>query len=521
MQSHFRYERRGDGIVTVTMDWPDSPVNLMDRQFNPALEALLTTLEAEREQTSGVILTSAKTSFFAGADLKWLAGFEADAAAEAFALIERTKALFRRIELFGKPVVAVINGSALGAGWEIALACHHRVIVDSSDIRVGLPEVTLGLLPGAGGITRMVRLLGLEPALPLLLEGKLLRPAEATQLGLATLARDYDDALAQARIYITAHHHATQPWDRKGYTIPGGTPSNPKVAQLAAIAPAMLTEKTRGAYPAPEAILCTAVEGAQVDFATALRIESRALVMMLTGQVAKNMIGTFFFQVNELKAEGRQLPDIRQRGKITLGSDDPHDIFTLRLIHSYVSEAATMLAEGVPPAAIEHAALQAGFAIMPLALLDEIGLDQALAAADQIRQAAETSDKPFSETPGAMLIRRMAQELGRTGKAAGVGFYAYPANGKQRLWPGLSMFGSGTLRAEPMDVSDLKDRLLYTQSIEARRCLDEGILKNPRDANIDSIFRAGFPGWTGGAYQFINHVGRETFNRRAEELFKR
>ncbi len=292
------------------MDWPDSPVNLMDAQFIPVFDEAVARLEAEREQIAGVLLASAKASFFAGGDLKWFLTFGRDEAGRTFELVERTKAGLRRLERLGRPVVALIAGSALGGGWEVALACHHRVAINSPATQLGTPEVTLGLLPGGGGITRMVRMLGLQEAMPYLMEGKLMRPAEAAQKGLLALASDAEDMLAQARAWVVANPAASQPWDRKGYSIPGGSPSSPKIAQLAAVAPAMLIEKTRGVYPAPQAVLSAAVEGAQVDFASASRIESRYLAELLTGQVSKNMIGTFFIQMNELKAGASRPADL-------------------------------------------------------------------------------------------------------------------------------------------------------------------------------------------------------------------
>ena len=215
------------------------------------------------------------------------------------------KGQLRTLETLGKPVVAAINGAALGGGWEICLACHHRVALDDASVQLGLPEVTLGLLPGGGGVVRMVRMLGIEKALPYLLEGKKVRPQQALQAGLIdALATDRDDLLAKARAWIVANPAAVQRWDVKGYQIPGGTPSNPKVAPMLAIAPSILRSKTQGTMPAPEKILCAAVEGAQVDFDTAHLIETRYFTELTTGQISKNLIGTFWFQLNEINAGG-------------------------------------------------------------------------------------------------------------------------------------------------------------------------------------------------------------------------
>jgi 3-hydroxyacyl-CoA dehydrogenase/enoyl-CoA hydratase/3-hydroxybutyryl-CoA epimerase len=192
-------------------------------------------------------------------------------------------------------VVAALEGAALGGGWELALAAHCRICLNDERIELGLPEATLGLLPGASGVTKTVRLLGLQAALPLLMEGRTLRPAEAAKLGLLQgLAANREDLHRMAREWIAKNPAPKQPWDDENYRIPGGTPASPQIAQMLTIAPAMLSEKTRGLYPAPEAIMAAAVEGASVDFDTALRIESRYLAKLAVSQVAKNLITLFF-----------------------------------------------------------------------------------------------------------------------------------------------------------------------------------------------------------------------------------
>lgn len=301
---HIRYEKDDTGIVTLTMDWPGESVNTMNEAYLPAMEGTLSRLESEKDHVSGVILASAKKTFFAGGNLQQLLGVTRKQAGEVFATIEQVKTQFRRIEQLGRPVVAMITGAALGGGWELALSCHHRIVLDDSGIRLGLPEVQLGLLPGAGGITRMVRLLGLKEAFPYLMEAKLLKPAAAAKLGLVELATGRDELIAKARNWIQANSAAQQPWDKAAYKMPGGDPSRPSIVQMLAVAPAMVAAKTHGVFPAPKAILSAAVEGAQVDFDTATRIESRYFTQLATGQVAKNMIGTFFFQMNEIKAGG-------------------------------------------------------------------------------------------------------------------------------------------------------------------------------------------------------------------------
>lgn len=308
MTDAIRYEKGQDNIVVLTMDMPGQTANTMNAVYRAAMGQIVSRLEAEKNSIAGVILTSAKKSFFAGGDLKELISFTKADAQRFYDGIVEMKSDLRRLESLGKPVVAAINGSALGGGWEIALACHHRITLNDPGIQVGLPEVTLGLLPGGGGVVRMVRLLGLEKALPYLAEGKQVRPEAALKAGLIhDIAVTPEDMLAKARAWIAANPAAAQPWDIKGYKIPGGTPSSPAMAQMLVIAPSVLRDKTKGCFPAPEKIMAAAVEGAQVDFDTAQTIEARYLTELVIGQVAKNMIGTFWFQLNEINA-GKSRP---------------------------------------------------------------------------------------------------------------------------------------------------------------------------------------------------------------------
>jgi 3-hydroxyacyl-CoA dehydrogenase/enoyl-CoA hydratase/3-hydroxybutyryl-CoA epimerase len=222
---------------------------------------------------------------------------------DAPALFERLGTIkrdLRRLETLGRPVVAAINGAALGGGLEIALACHHRVALDAPGTRLGFPEVTLGLLPGAGGVTRTVRMLGLAPALTTwLLTGRRMKPADARDNGLVDeVAGTPEEMLAKAREWIRANPDAAQPWDRPGYRMPGGTPASPKLAAQLPAFPATLRKQLKGnRLPAPEAILAAAVEGSQVGFETAQVIETRKLITLLTGRIAKNLMGALFFDL--------------------------------------------------------------------------------------------------------------------------------------------------------------------------------------------------------------------------------
>jgi len=303
---NIRYEL-ADGIATVTFDEPGSAVNTMSLQWQVDMNELVAQLLADKNALRGVILCSAKTTFFAGADLKGLMRSKPEEAAVFYREIEQIKRNFRSIETLGKPVVACLNGAALGGGFELALSAHCRIAVDNPKTQFGLPELTLGLIPGAGGITKMTRLLGLMGAQPYILESKLFSPREGVDMGVIhQLVPNEGDTAATMRSaaleWIAANPSPQQAWDASAYKMPGGTPSNPKVAGMLSVAPAVLKQKTRGLYPAPEAALASMVEGALVDFDTAMRIESRYLAKVAAHPVARNMVNTFFFNMNAIKS---------------------------------------------------------------------------------------------------------------------------------------------------------------------------------------------------------------------------
>lgn len=309
-----RYEL-ADHIAVITFDEQGSPVNTMCLQWQDDLAAITAQVVQDKAQIQGIVLASAKSTFFAGADLKAVMRTQPSDAPRIFAEIERIKKSFRTLETLGVPVVSCLNGTALGGGWEVALVGHHRIAVNDRKIQFGLPEITLGLLPGATGITKMTRLLGLIGAQPYILESKLFGPEEAAKLGLVhELVSTPDELMPRALAFIAdaqgKPEAAQHPWDRKDYKMPGGAPSNPKIAGMLVVAPAVLKQKTRGLYPAPEAALAAMVESAMVDYETALRIESRYLAGLMVNPVAKNMINTFFFNMNAIKAGQSRPKDV-------------------------------------------------------------------------------------------------------------------------------------------------------------------------------------------------------------------
>jgi 3-hydroxyacyl-CoA dehydrogenase/enoyl-CoA hydratase/3-hydroxybutyryl-CoA epimerase len=695
MTEAIRYEKGQDNIVVLTMDMPGQSANTMNAVYREAMGRIVDRLEAEKDSIAGVILTSAKKTFFAGGDLNELIKVTKAEAPAFYRMILNIKGQLRRLECLGKPVVAAINGAALGGGWEIALACHHRIALDNPSVQLGLPEVTLGLLPGGGGVVRMVRILGLEKALPYLAEGKKVRPDAALKAGLIhELANSPEDMLAKARAWIAANPVAVQPWDVKGYKIPGGTPSTPAVAQMLSIAPSVLRDKTKGCFPAPEKIMCAAVEGAQVDFDTAQIIEARYFTELTTGQVAKNMIGTFWFQLNEINAGGSRpkgpapyvtrkvgilgagmmgagiayvtaaagidvvlkdvsieaaekgksysanlldkkvargqmtaekrddflariqptvsdadfagcdliieavfedrglkakvtaaaeaaaLPDaviasntstlpitglatavqkqdkfiglhffspvdkmplveiikgantsdetlargfdyVLQIKKTPIVVNDSRGFFTSRVFGTFTNEGIAMLGEGVSAAMIENEARKAGMPVGPLAISDEVSMSLMNHIRQQTIKDLSAEGKQIPEHPAYAVIDQMLNDCKRPGKAAGGGFYEYPAagapgGGKKHLWPELkARFEKPGAQISQQDV---RDRILFIQAIETVRCVEENVLLSTADANIGSIFGIGFAAWTGGALQFINQYGVKDFVARAQYL---
>ena len=311
--SDFKYEKDADGIVTVTMDMA-GPVNAMSAKFNPLMKETIDRLEKEDDLT-GVVFASAKKTFFAGGDLNGLLATKPEDKEAFFNTVEDMKADFRRLEKLPVPAVAAINGAALGGGFEICLSCNHRIAFNHRSVQIGLPEVGLGLLPGGGGVVRMVNLLGLQNALPYLLEGKKVTPEKALEAGMIHEVVDsLDQLVPRAKAYILEQKGndaaAIQPWDTKGFKIPGGNANSPKLAQVLNGAPAMLAKKTRGLLPAPEQILDCAFEAARLNFDTAMTIESRGLTRLAVTPEAKNMITTFFFGLNKVNGGASRPQDV-------------------------------------------------------------------------------------------------------------------------------------------------------------------------------------------------------------------
>ena len=692
-----KWDKGEDGIVVLTLDDPNQSANTMNAAYAASMAATVDRLEAEKDDIKGVVLTSAKKTFFAGGDLNDLRQATKEQSAEISGFVRDGKAVLRRLETLGKPVVAAINGAALGGGLEICLACHHRVIVDDSSAVVGFPEVQLGLLPGAGGVVRSVRMLGIVDALmQLLLQGQRLRPAKAKELGVVDeVVSSVDELVPAAKAWIEAQgeEFAGQPWDQKGYKLPGGTPSNPKLAMNLPAFPSNLRKQIKGAnYPAPHHIMAAAVEGAQVDVDNAFEIEGRYFVDLVTGQVAKNMIQAFFFDMQAVngardrpegiepfqatkvvvlgagmmgaaiayvsakagievvlkdvsqeaadkgkaysealvakgvergkttqekgdkllslitatddpaKAEGadlvieavfedpkvkaevfaqiepyladgallgsntstlpitglaegvsrpadfiglhffspvdkmplleiikgeqtsdetlyRSLDFSKQIKKVPIVVNDSRGFFTSRVIGTFINEGIAMLTEGIPAATIEQASGQAGYPAPVLQLSDELNMELMAKIRKATREAIEAEGGEWTDHASTVVVDKMLEE-GRAGKLRGAGFYDYEDGKRTRLWPGLRELFPPVDDPSKIALRDLEERMLFAEALESVKCLDEGVIETVSDANIGSILGIGFPGWTGGVFQYINGYegGVAGFVARAREL---
>ena len=287
------------GIVELNIDFQHSKVNIINQEFIESFSRAIDAV-ASYPALKGVVVTSGKRDFLLGADLNLIHSLGSPEA--IFKVADAFKSELLRLEKLGKPVVCAIHGSALGGGLELALACHYRICLADQGIKLGFPEVKLGLIPGGGGTQRLPRMLGFQKAIPVLLEGRELRPQEALKLGIVDDTAETQEALLKkALTWILEHPEPSKPWFEKGFRWPGGDTMTPANAQLWSVAPAMMYKKNRGVFPASTYILSAVFEGSLVDFDTACRIESRYFVQAVLSQTSKNMREVLWYQLNQIK----------------------------------------------------------------------------------------------------------------------------------------------------------------------------------------------------------------------------
>jgi 3-hydroxyacyl-CoA dehydrogenase / enoyl-CoA hydratase / 3-hydroxybutyryl-CoA epimerase len=696
---NFRLETDADGIGLVTWDSPGRSMNVLTPEVIAEMRTIVDAI-ANDSTIIGAVITSGKEGFSGGADLTMLktsgeeyarlAKAEGKEAAMRF-FVDRVRQLsltFRRLETCGKPVAAAINGVCMGGGFELALACHYRIVADSDKARVGLPEIKVGLFPGGGGTQRVARLVPTPDALQMLFKGDQIRPAAAKKMGLVHEVAPSGEIVALAKAWVKANPNAKAPWDDPKFKLPSGRVFSPQGMMTWPPANAIYRRETYDNYPAAKAVLSSVFEGLQLPMDLALAVESKYFANILLSKEAAAMIRSLFLSMGELNkgarrpanvpatklrkigvigagfmgagiayvsanagldvvlidrdqesadkgkaysdklmssqiakgranaadkeallarikptadyaelegcdlvveavfedravkdeatrkaqavlgpdvvfasntstlpitslAEGSLKPEnfigvhffspvdkmmlteiimgektnpkalaaamdfVRAIKKTPIVVNDCRGFYVNRCVGNYMVEAHAMLIEGVPPAMIENAAKMAGMPVGPLALNDEVGVDLSW----RILQATKKDLGPKAIDPAQeKLIEAMVVKNQRFGRKNSKGFYDYPANGPKSLWPGIAAIAGKRLDPDTISIRDLKDRFLFTAALEAARCLFEGVVTDPREADVGSILGFGYAPYTGGTLSFIDGIGPKGFAVRAKEL---
>ena len=684
-------------ILVAYWNMPDRSMNVIDKSVMDDLDKLIYHV-VEDETVKGCVIASRKKDFSGGADLSLLEESKrqyekavAEQGEEAaniwfFDDSSRLSRIYRRIETCGKPFAAAIHGICLGGSFELALSCHYRVMLADKKTKVGLPEVKIGLFPGAGGTTRVSRLMETDQALQFLLKGNPVDANKALNMKLVHEICKGIDPVVLAKQWIENVGDAVAPWDKKEFKNPSGKVFSPKGMMVWPAANALYRKETYNNYPGARAILTGVYEGLQVPFNLALKIESRLFANVLRSKEAEAMIKTLFLSKNDLDKGARRPKNIStdikkigvigaglmgagiayvsaqngldvvlldttlekvqagketinklvskqvSRGKMTAeekdtllnrveesmyynslsdvdlvieavfedravkeevlkkvqevvrlntiiasntstlpitslaenvtdpgkfigihffspvdkmmlvevikgkGTDelalataldfvriikktpivvnDSRGFYANRCVLNYVLEGHLMLAEGVPPAMIENVAKMAGMPVGPLSLNDEVGIDLGW----KILQATKKDLGPDAVNPEQeKLLHWMVETYGRHGKKNGKGFYDYHEDGKKFLWPKLSIM-CPSVNSQLFDIEELKNRFLFTQSLEAIRTMEEGIVTDQREADVGSIFGFGFPPFTGGTISFVNYIGKDKFIQISNDL---
>ncbi|MGR9169668.1 FAD-dependent oxidoreductase [Rhizobium sp. KDH_Rht_773_N] len=314
--TNFTVETDADGIALVTWDMPGRSMNLFTQEVMDELDAIVDVTVAD-SAVKGVVITSGKSSFSGGADLSMIKAMfsfyhqektadPAGAAQKLFDLVGRMTGLYRKLETCGKPWVSAINGTCMGGAFEMSLACHGRVASNAKSVKIGLPEVKVGLFPGAGGTQRVARLTDAQSALQMMTTGQSLNASRAKAMNLVHQVVEPDQLIPAAKQMIKDGLKPVAPWDEKGFKVPGGGIWTPAAAQLWPAAPAILRRETAGNYPAALAILKCVYEGLQLPFDTALKIEQRYFTQVLRTTEAFSMIRSLFISMQELGKGARR-----------------------------------------------------------------------------------------------------------------------------------------------------------------------------------------------------------------------
>ena len=700
--TNFRFETDADGIATATWDMPGRSMNVITPEVMAELDQIIDAV-AGTEAVKGCVIVSGKESFSGGADLTMLQGLrdlyvklakaegEQVAMARFFEESRKLSLLYRKLETCGKPFAAAVNGVCLGGAFELALACQYRVLSDDASTRVGLPEIKVGLFPGAGGTQRVSRLMQTGDALQMMFKGEQLKALPARNSGLVHAVVPRDRLVADAKEWLKANPQAKAPWDDPKFKLPSNKIYSPAGMQIWPPANAIYRRETNDNYPAARAILSSVYEGLLLPIDLGLKVESRHFAQILRTKEAASMIRSLFVSMQELNKGARRPADVPPSrlkkvgvvgagfmgagiayvtalaglevvlidrdqeaaekgktyshklvsdqimkgraktadreallGRITATADyaelkgcdlvieavfedpkvkaeviakveaaigpktifgsntstlpitglashsqrpknfigihffspvekmllvevimakktgdkalamaldyvraikktpivvnDTRGFYANRCVGNYLREGHLMLMEGVPPAMIEAAARQAGMPVGPLSLNDEVAIDLALKIVKATKaQLGNDAIDPQQEK----LLTAMVEGHGRMGRKNRKGFYDYPEAGPKRLWPGLADITGRRLAPEDVDMEELKQRILVTQALEAARTYEEGVVTDPREADVGSIIGFGFAPWSGGTLSYIDNMGASAFVKLAEKLAKK
>jgi 3-hydroxyacyl-CoA dehydrogenase / enoyl-CoA hydratase / 3-hydroxybutyryl-CoA epimerase len=697
----FKFDVDADGIATATWDMADRSMNVITVEVMDELDKIIDHVTGT-EAIIGCVITSAKEAFSGGADLTMLqaSGVEyaklakdkGEEAANVFLLdiSSRLSRIYRRLETCGKPFAAAVHGTCLGGAFEMALACQLRVVSDSDKTRLGLPEIKVGLFPGAGGTQRVARLMASGDALQMLFKGEQIKAVPARSMGLVHAVVPRDQMVPQAKEWLKANPKAKAPWDTEGYKLPSNKVHTAAGMQIWPPASAIARRETNDNYPAVRAILSSVYEGLQLPMDLGLRVESRYFAKILRSKEAAMMIRSLFLSKGELEKGARRpasvpaqsikkigvlgagfmgagityvsanagievvlldrdlesaekgkayshklvtdqimkgraktadrdallaritttadyadLKDVdliveavfeqqdvkkavTQKTEAVIGKDiifasntstipitqlaknssrpdqfvgihffspvekmllveiirgektgdkavaaamdfvriikktpivvnDSRGFFANRCVLNYLLEGHLMLDEGIPPAMIENAGKMAGMPVGPLSLNDEVALDLGW----KILSATKADLGPKSVSPvQEKILEYMVVKHERFGRKNGKGFYDYDGKNK-KLWPGLSALQSKQLDPVTLNIEELKLRLLVTQALEAARTVEDGVIVDPREADVGSILGFGFAPYSGGTLSYIDGMGTKTFVAICEKLAKK
>ncbi|MDU0342189.1 3-hydroxyacyl-CoA dehydrogenase NAD-binding domain-containing protein [Bosea rubneri] len=700
--TNFRFESDADGIATLTWDMPERSMNVITPQVMEELNQVVDKVASD-EAIKGCVIVSGKESFSGGADLTMLQGLrdlyvglakeqgEQIAMQRFFDESRKLSQLYRKLETCGKPFAAAVHGVCLGGAFELALSCQLRVVSDDASTRVGLPEIKVGLFPGAGGTQRVARLMQTGDALQMMFKGEQIKALPARNMGLVHAVLPRAEIVSAAKEWLKANPQAKQPWEDPKFKLPSNKVHSPAGMQIWPPANAIYRRETNDNYPAARAILGAVYEGLQLPMDLALKVESRYFAKILRTKEAASMIRSLFVSMQELnkgarrpaevppsklkkvgivgagfmgagvayvtalagldvvlvdrdmeaaekgkayshklvsdqimkgraktadrdallgrikpsadyadlkgcdlvieavfedpkvkaeviakveavvgpktifgsntstlpitglashsqrpknfvgihffspvekmllveiikakktgdKALAMALDYVRAIKKTPIVVNDTRGFYANRCVGNYIREGHLMLMEGVPPAMIEAAGKQAGMPVGPLSLNDEVAVDLAWKVLKATKaQLGDASVDPAQEK----LLSDIVEKHGRLGRKNKKGFYDYPEAGPKRLWPGLAELTANRLEPELIDMEELKHRLLVTQALEAAKTYEEGVVTDPREADVGSIIGFGFAPYSGGTLSYIDNMGAVAFVKLCESLAKK